>query len=424
MRPVFLDHQSTTPVLPEVFEAMKPFFSETFGSPSSVHQHGLRARDALARARAQMAALINAESPDDIIFTAGGTESANLAVKGAAYANQRRGNHIVLSEIEHPSVIHSVEFLEKHGFTATRVKADGEGWVNPQDIRAAITDRTILVCVHHVNHDIGAVEPIREIGEITAEKGVPLFVDAVASGGWLPIDVRAMRIRLLSLSPHRFYGPKGVGVLYRNRRARLTGVVHGGVQEGGLRAGTENVPAIVGAGLAAEFAGRELAQRSSHTAALQKRLWAGIRDNVSLVRLNGPELGPRRISTNLNISFEFIEGEGLALMLDVQGVAVASGPSCVSKSFRISPVLAAIGVHHSLAQGSVILSPGMENTAEEIDYAIETVAKAATRLRSISPMWDEFQRGAIDSMISPRKNSGASEKTVPATPASRASRRR
>ena len=257
---VYLDHQSTTPVLPDVFAAMQPFFAGGFGSPSSLHELGLRARDALAEARAKVAAFIHAESPDDIIFTSGGTESANLAVLGTACANQRRGNHIVLSKIEHPSVDNSVGFLEQHGFTATRVKVDTEGFINPLDVRAAITGKTVLICLHHANHDIGTRQPIREIGAIAAEKGVSLFVDATSSGGWLPIDVEAMGIRLLSLSPHRFYGPKGVGVLYRNRRARLAGILHGGVQEGGFRPGTENVPAIVGAGVAAEIAAGELAQ--------------------------------------------------------------------------------------------------------------------------------------------------------------------
>src|SRR5437867_5545474 len=377
MRRVFLDHQATTPVLPEVFEAMEPFFSEACGSPSSLHQLGLRARDALGRARAQVAALINAESPDEIVFTSGGTESANLAVKGTAYANQRRGDHIVISEIEHPSVINSVEFMKKQGFNCTRVKVDPEGFVDPADVRAALTEKTILICVHHVNHDIGTIEPIREIGELALEKGIPLFVDAAASGGWLPIDVQAMGVKLLSLSPHRFYGPKGVGVLYRNRRARLVSVLHGGVQEGGLRAATENVPAIVGAGLAAEIAARELPRRRAHTAGLQKRLWEGIRDTVPYVKLNGPEPGPGRITTNLNISAEFIEGEGLALMLDVQGVAVASGPSCVNKSLKVSPVLVAIGLDYSLAQGNVILSLGRDNTGEEIERAIDTLARVA-----------------------------------------------
>src|SRR2546422_1801781 len=277
MNRIFLDHQSTTPVLPEVFGAMKPYFAETFGNPVSLHEHGLRVREALAKARAQVAALINAPSPDDIIFTSGGTESANLAVKGIAYANQRRGNHIVITEIEHPSVISSVEFLEKHGFVCTRVKVDVEGRVNPGDIGAAITDKTVLVCVHHVNHDIGTIEPIREIAEPANARGIPLFVDAVASGGWLPIDVQAMGVKLLSLSPHRFYGSKGVGVLYRHRRTRLSSVIHGGVQEGGLRAGTENVAAIVGAGVAAEAASRDLTQRVAHTARLQTRLWEGIK---------------------------------------------------------------------------------------------------------------------------------------------------
>jgi cysteine desulfurase len=402
MRRVFLDHQATTPVLPEVFEAMRPFFTEACGSPSSLHHLGLRARDALALARSQVAALINAGSPDEIVFTSGGTESANLAVKGTAYANQRRGDHIVLSEIEHPSVIHSVGFLEQRGFNCTRLEVDPEGFVDPADVRAALTEKTILICVHHVNHDIGTIEPIREIGELATEKGIPLFVDAAASGGWQPIDVQAMGVKLLSLSPHRFYGPKGVGVLYRNRRARLASVLHGGVQEGGLRAGTENVPAIVGAGVAAEIAARELSERIAHTTGLQQKLWDGLKSRVEYVRLNGPEPGPRRSSTNLNLSVEFIEGEGLALALDQEGVAVASGPSCVSHSLKISPVLTAIGLAHSLAQGNVILSLGRENTTDEIQFVVDRMENAVVRLRGVSPMWQDFQRGLADSLIIPR----------------------
>src|SRR5438876_4496356 len=277
MRRVYLDHQSSTPVLPEVFEAMKPFFTEAFGSPSSLHELGLRARDALARARAQVALLINPESPDDIVFTSGGTESANLAVKGTAYANERRGNHIVVSAIEHPAVLNSIEFLEKHGFTCTRIRVNSEGLVDPEEVRSAITDRTILLVFHHANHDIGTIEPIAELGTIAAERGIPLFVDAVASGGWLPINVQQLGISLLSLSPHRFYGPKGVGILYRNRRARLVSLIHGGIQEGGRRAGTENVPAIVGAGVAAELALHEMPARVAHTVELQKLLWSELK---------------------------------------------------------------------------------------------------------------------------------------------------
>ena len=401
MRQVYLDHQATTPVLPEVFEAMKPFFMEAFGNASSLHQHGLRVRDALSKARLQYAALINAESPDDIIFTSDGTESANLAVKGVAYANQRKGAHLVICETEHPSVINSIEFLEKQGFTCSRVKVDKEGVINPDDVRAAITDKTTLIAVHHVNHDIGTIEPIKEIGKIANDKGIAFYVDAEASAGWLPMDVQAMGANLLSFSPHRFYGPKGVGVLYRNRRARVVSVIHGGVQEGGRRAGTENVPAIVGGGVAAEVALREMPDRIAHTARLQKRLWDGLKAKIAYVKLNGPEPGPKRISTNLNISTEFIEGEGQLLLCDLNGIAVASGSSCVSKSLKISHVLGAIGLDHALAQGNIIMSLGKDNTTEDVDYTIETFSKIVAKLRGMSPMWDEFQRGVIDSVIAP-----------------------
>jgi cysteine desulfurase len=404
MPSVYLDHQAATPLLPEAFEVMRPFLTEAFGSASSLHQHGLRARDALAKAREQMAAFINAESPDDIIFTSDGTESANLAVKGVAYANQRRGNHLVVSATEHPSVLGSVNFLEKQGFTCTKVKVDSEGLVNPDDVRAALTDKTILVAIHHVNHDIGTIEPVHAIGEIVAERGIAFYVDAEAGAGWLPIDVRALGSTLLSFSPHRFYGPKGVGVLYRNRRARLEGILHGGVQEGGRRAGTENVPAIVGAGVATEVATRDLANRANHVIRLQKRLWEGLKATVPHLKLNGPEPGPHRLSTNLNLSAEFVEGEGLLLMLDARGIAVASGTSCVSKSLKVSHVLSAIGLDHSLGQAAILLTLGKDNTDAEIDYVLETLPQVVSKLRGMSPAWDEFQRGALVSMVEPKSN--------------------
>ena len=401
MRQVYLDHQSTTPLAPEVFEAMKPYFMEAFGNPSSLHQHGLRVRDAIAKARSQIAALINAESPEEIFFTSDGTESANLAVKGVAYANQRKGNHLVICETEHPSVINSVEFLEKQGFTCTRVKVDKEGLINPEDVRAAITDKTTLIAVHHVNHDIGTIEPIREIGKIANEKGIAFYVDAEASAGWLPIDVQAMGANLLSLSPHRFYGPKGVGILYRNKKARIVSMMHGGVQEGGRRAGTENVPAIIGAGLASEIALREMPKRIAHTAKLQKLLWDGLKTKIPYIKLNGPEPGSKRISTSLNLSTEFIEGEGQLLLCDMSGIAVASGSSCVSKSLKVSHVLSAIGLDHALAQGNIIMSLGDANTEEDVDYVIESFEKIVKKLRGMSPMWDEFEKGQIDSVIAP-----------------------
>ena len=375
MRHVFLDHQSSTPVLPEVFDAMKPYFTEAFGNPSSLHQHGLRVRDALKKARQQMAALINADSEEEIFFTSDGTESANLAIKGVAYANERKGKHLVISATEHPSVINSVEFLEKQGWTCTRVGVDPEGVLNLEELRAAITPQTVLVAVHHVNHDIGTIQPMREVGKICAEKGVPLYVDCEASAGWLPIDVKEFGAALVSFSPHRFYGPKGVGVLYRNKKARIVSVMHGGVQEGGRRAGTENVPAIVGGGAAAEIALAELPKRIAHSAHLQQRLWEGLKAKITYIKQ--------------------------LLLCDLNGIAVASGSSCVSKSLKVSHVLSAIGLDHALAQGNIIMTLGMANTEEDVDYTVETFAKIATKLRGMSPMWDEFQRGVIDSVIAP-----------------------
>ncbi|MFM7102988.1 MAG: cysteine desulfurase family protein, partial [Verrucomicrobiota bacterium] len=329
-------------------------------------------------------------------------ESANLAIKGVAYANERRGRHLVVCATEHPSVMHSVEFLEKQGWTATRVPVDSEGGVHLDALREAITPQTVLVALHHVNHDLGTIQPVREAGRICAEKGVPLYVDCEASAGWLPVDVRQFGAALVSFSPHRFYGPKGVGVLYRNKKARLVSILHGGVQEGGRRAGTENVPAIVGGGVAAEVALREMPGRLAHTARLQQRLWDGLRTRIPFLKLNGPEPGPRRISTNLNLSTEFIEGEGQLLLCDLNGIAVASGSSCVSKSLKISHVLAAIGLDHALAQGNLILTLGKDNTEEDVDYVVATFARIVDKLREMSPMWDEFQRGVIDSVISPR----------------------
>ncbi|MCI0746647.1 MAG: cysteine desulfurase [Verrucomicrobia subdivision 3 bacterium] len=392
---VYLDHQASTSVLPEVLAAMQPWFSESFGSPSSIHQHGLRARDALQHAREQVAAFINAESPEDIIFTSGATEAANLAVKGAAFANQRQGKHIVLSAIEHPAIANSVEFLHTLGFSSSVVKVDSHGFLDPDDLRAGIREDTSLICIHHANHDIGTIQAVGEIAAIAAERGIPLFVDASASGGWLPIDVQKMGAGLLSLAPHRFYGPKGVGVLYRHRRARITPLIHGGVQEGGRRAGTENVPGIVGAGIAAEIAARDLRARREHVSGLQRQLWEKLRSSISHFCLNGPAVGERRLPTNLNISIEFVEGEGVALMADVQGIAIASGAACVSKALKASPVLTAIGLDHALAQGNIIISFGKDNTEAEIDHVARTLPKIVEKLRAMSPMWDDFQKGLI-----------------------------
>jgi cysteine desulfurase len=390
MRQVYFDHQSATPVLPEVMEAMRPFFAETYGNPSSLHRHGLLAREALAKAREHMAAFINAESLEEIIFTADGTEAANLAVRGAAAANRRNGNHIVLSQTEHPAVTGSVEMLEAQGFTSTRVKVNGEGMLAVEDVRGAITDKTILVAVHHCNHEIGTLEPVREIGEMAQERGVLFYVDADASAGWVPINARELQASFISFSPQRFYGPRGVGVLYRNRRAALAPILRGGDQENGFRPGVENVAAIVGAGVAAEIAGREMAQRSAHVAHLQKRLWEGLRHKIPHMKLNGPKPGPHRHPGTLNISTEFIEGEAQLLLCDMRGIAVASGSSCVSKSREISHVLAAIGLEPALARGNIVLSLGKDNTDADVDYFIDTFPPIVAKLRGLSPTWEEF----------------------------------
>jgi cysteine desulfurase len=400
-RSVYLDHQTTTPLLEEALQAMLPYFREAYGSPSSLHRYGLQVREGLKEAKEQLARMINAESWEDLIITSGGTESSNLAIKGFADANHRKGNHIVVSAIEHPSVMNSVEYLTKHGFEVTQVPVDAVGRINPEDVRAALTDKTVLVAVHLVNHDIGTIQPVKEIAKITAEKGIALYADALAAAGWMPIDVQDLGVQLLSFSPHRFYGPKGIGVLYRNRKARVTSHIHGGVQEGGRRAGTENVPAIIGAGVAAEYAVKEMPQRVEHVAMLQKRLYDGMWKHIAYIKLNGPPPGPLRICNTLNLSTEFIEGEGQLLLLDYQGIAVASGSSCVSKSLKVSHVLSAIKLDHALAQGNIIMSLGKDNTIEDVDYVLETFPKIVDKLRNMSPMWKEFEEGVIDSVISP-----------------------
>lgn len=389
---VYLDYMAATPLLPEVREAMLPFLGERFGSPSSMHLEGAQAREALGRAREQFAALLGAESPESIIFTSSGTEAANLAVKGAALAQKRRGKHIVLSAAEQPAVNRSVEWLAELGFTSTKVPVDGAGRIDPDEFAAALREDTILACAHHANHDVGTIQRLDRIGQTTSERGIPLFVDATASAGWTPLDVQAAPADLVAVAPHRFYGPKGAGVLYRHRRARIAPLIHGGEQEGSRRAGTENVAAIVGAGQAAVIAARDLSARQAGARKLQEFLHARISERIPHFVLNGPPPGPERLPHQLSLSFEFVEGEGLALMLDVKGVALASGAACVTKSMRMPAVLAAIRLPEELAKGTVIASLGSEQTEKEMLFAAETLAKAVAALREMSPGWEEFQR--------------------------------
>jgi cysteine desulfurase len=381
-RRVYLDHLAGTPLAPEVREAMRPFLEKGFvGNPGSLHSRGLGAREALEKAREQCAQFIHAAT-EDILFTGSGTEANNLAVKGVAFAQRERGTHIVLSNIEHPSIDRSVAWLEENGFTATRVSVDGEGRVAPDDVAEVITDQTILIATHHASHDLGTVQDVEAIGAIAAERGVPLLIDATASGGWLTIDVQASNISLLSLAPHRFSGPQGVGVLYRNRRVPLTPLLHGGVQEDGLRAGIENIPAIVGAGTAAALPLPDVAP-------LQQKLHEGLMVCLELIHLNGPKPGAARLPSHLNFSIEHLEGEGLALALDMQGVAIASGAACVTQNLAVPSALLAIGLDAALAKGNVLFSLGRDTSPDDIAHVLEIVPEQVAKLRAMSPAWAE-----------------------------------
>lgn len=379
-RRVYLDHLAGGPWAPEVCDAMRPWLGDQFGSADSLHRHGLKAREAIETAAGQCAALIGS-SPDHILFASSGTEANNLAIKGVAEAQRERGNHLILSNIEHPSIDQSVAWLEHHGFTATRVPVDDKGRLSPAAVAEAITDQTILIATHHANHDLGTVQDITALGALSNERGIPVLIDATASGGWLPTNVVETHISLLTLAPHRFGGPQGVGVLYRNPRVPLASLLHGGVQQDGLRAGTENISAIVGAGAAAALPPVDLAP-------LQLQLHAGLLECINHIVLNGPEPGPERLATQLNYSIAGLEGEGLALALDMQGIAIASGAACVTQNTAVPPALAAIGLDAAQAKGNVLLSLGRDTTDADIDHVLEIFPKQVDKLRSLSPAWD------------------------------------
>ena len=379
-RRVYLDHLSGGPLASEVRAAMRPWLEEIHGNASSLHWHGLKAREALDTAAAQCAAMIGAPA-DDLVFTSSGTEANNLAVKGVAEAQRDRGSHLILSNIEHPSIDQSVAWLEQQGFTATRVPVDGEGRLTAAAVAESVTDQTILIATHHANHDLGTVQDLPALGAVAAERGIPLLIDATASGGWVPVDVEAHPISLLTLAPHRFGGPQGVGVLYRNRCVPLSPQLHGGGQQGGQRAGTENLAAIVGAGAAATLPVIEVGP-------LQEQLHAGLQERIEKISLNGPTPGVERLPTQLNYSLAGLEGEGLALALDMQGVAIASGAACVTQNLAIPPALAAIGLDVAQAKGNVLLSLGRDISTADIDHVLEIIPKQVDKLRALSPTWD------------------------------------
>ncbi|HBY57875.1 MAG TPA: cysteine desulfurase NifS [Candidatus Atribacteria bacterium] len=383
MKRIYMDHAATTPTDIGVVKEMEPYFTQKYGNPNSIHSFGQEAREAVEEARKKVAHLIGA-NPSEIVFTSGGTESDNYAIKGIAWANQKKGNHIITSQIEHHAVLHSCHFLEKHGFKVTYLPVDKYGLIDPDDVKKAITDKTILVTIMHANNEIGTIEPIKDIAKIVKEAGIYFHTDSVQTVGHIPIDVNELEVDMLSISGHKLYGPNGVGVLYLRKGTRIVSLIDGGGQEKNRRAGTENVAGIVGIGKAAELAEKRLAQgEEDRIVRLRDKLIKEIMNKIENVRLNGHHIN--RLPGNVNFCFEFIEGESMLLNLDMEGVAASSGSACTSGSLEPSHVLLAIGLPPEIAHGSLRLTLGKDNTEEEVDYVIDILPKIIEKLRALSP---------------------------------------
>ncbi|MDD6876829.1 MAG: cysteine desulfurase NifS [Clostridiaceae bacterium] len=387
-RYVYADNAATTPVSEAVFRAMEPWLRGGYGNPSSIYSIGREAHEAVEHARAQVAAVIGA-SPSEIVFTGCGSEADNFAVKGIASAQRNRGRHIISTKIEHHAMLHTFDYLKKLGFEITLLDVDSDGLVSPADVEAAIRPDTILISVMAANNEIGTIEPLAEIGAVAAAHKIPFHTDAVQAYGHIPIDVREMNISLLSLSGHKLYGPKGIGALYIKNGVRIDTFLHGGGQERGRRGGTENVAGIVGLGVAAEAAAASMAEESARIAAMRDRLIAELL-KIPYSRLNGHPT--RRLPGNASFCFEAIEGESLVLTLDMLGVAASSGSACSSGSLDPSHVLMAIGLPHEVAHGSLRLSLGAENTEEDVDRIVDAVRASVSRLRDMSPMWEDMMK--------------------------------
>jgi cysteine desulfurase len=380
-RRVYLDHNASTAVHPEVLEAMLPYFSDQFGNPSSIHGFGREARDGVEAARERVAHFLRV-GKDEIVFTSGGTESDNAAVKGIAAARGR--GHIVTSAVEHHAVLRSVQALEKGGFEATYVPVDGHGMVDPDDVRRALRPDTIVVSIMHANSEVGTIQPVGAIGRLTREREIPFHVDAVQTFGKLPLDLDALGIDLLSFSSHKIYGPKGIAGLYIRKGTKMASVQHGGEHERRRRAGTENVPGIIGLGKAVEVRARDMAAEETQVRALRDRLWAGLERRVPEIRLNGHPI--ERLPGTCNVCFRHIESESIVLGLDLKGVAVSAGSACTSGSIEPSHVLVAMGLPLDWAMGAVRCSLGRTTTAEDVDYVLDCVEPLAGKLRELSPL--------------------------------------
>lgn len=384
MAEVYLDHYAATPVLDEVALSMQPLLSSEFGNPSSLHSRGDEARERLEEARGRVAALINAEA-EDVIFVSGGTEANNTAIKGICQAASRKGNHLVVSSIEHFSVLNAARTLEKSGFEMSEVGTDEAGMVDPEEVRAAIRDDTVLVSVMAANGEVGTVQQTARIAAVAKEKNVLFHTDAVAAAGSIPLDVRALGVDAMSIASDMLYGPKGAGALWVRKGVRMMPLLDGGVQEGGRRGGVENMPGVVGMGKAAELAARDMAARSRKLVAMRDRLISGLMEAVPRLRLTGHPT--ERLPWNASFVVEFIEGESMLLFLDQKGIRVSSGSACTSRALKGSHVLAACRVPAEMASGSLLFSLGIENEPEEIEYVIETMPAIVERLRQMSPLY-------------------------------------
>ena len=391
MRKVYLDNAAATALLPEVRDAMMPYLDDVFGNPSSLHDWGDGARDAMEAAREQVAQLIGAKAAE-VIFTGSGTESNNLAIKGLALAQQSKGRHVVVSAIEHFSVLHSARTLAKWGFEVSEVPVDKYGVVDPDDVGRSLRDDTVLVSVMHANGEVGSIQPIKEIAAVTRERKIAFHTDAVATAGTINVNVTELGVDALSLAGNQFYGPKGVGALWVKKGVRVTPLLDGGIQEGGRRAGTENVPAIVGLGRAAELARTHITERTERLVPLRDRLLKELPKVIERTVVTGQ---PRnRLPGHASFCVEFIEGESMLMLLNTKGIAVSSGSACTSRALKASHVLIAMGLSHETAQGSILLTLGIDNSDQDVDYVLEAMPPIVDRLRQMSPLYAKFVKAS------------------------------
>jgi len=392
MRQCYFDHVATNPLDADVLNEMMPYFKEEFGNPLSVYDLGMRARDAIEKARTQVGFLINAK-PSTIVFTSSGAEANNFALRGIALAKQNQGKHIIVSKVEHHSILNSARFLEKSGFVVTFLPVDKYGMVDPNDLKKSIIKDTVLISISHASSEIGSIEPIKELSAIAKERNIIFHTDAVATTGNIPVDVKELGVDLLSMAAHQFYGPKGAGALYIREGLRIVPLIYGGIQEGGRRAGTENVPAIAGMGKAAELAKNEIDKRIKHCKKLCDKIMENVLKMPSVYLTGHPET---RLPHHASFVVEFIEGEAMLLMLSMKGIYAASGSACSSKALKSSPVLLSIGISSALAQGSIVFSVGKGNTDEDVDYFIKEFPLIINKLREMSPFakgWGEAGEG-------------------------------